>query len=52
MREGRDPTGKMPYRLWYEESEIDSIMEDELRKAGRRHSDELCGNLVSGVLNS
>jgi hypothetical protein len=24
----------MPYRLWYEEAEIDSIMEDELRRAG------------------
>lgn len=39
MREGRDPTGKMPYRVWYDEAEIDSIMEDELRKAGRRHRD-------------
>ncbi len=24
----------MPYRLWYDETEIDSIMEDELRRAG------------------
>lgn len=39
MREGKDPTGKMPYRVWYEEDEIDSIMEDELLKSGRRHHD-------------
>jgi uncharacterized protein DUF955 len=34
MREFRDPTGRMPYRVYYEESEIDAIAEDELRKAG------------------
>lgn len=34
MREQRDPTGRLPYRLWYEESEIDAIMEDEFQKAG------------------
>lgn len=34
MREQRDPHGRMPYRLWYEEAEIDTIMEDELRRSG------------------
>ena len=34
MQETRDPSGRMPYRLWYDAAEIDSIMEDELRKAG------------------
>jgi len=34
VREQRDPTGRLPYRLWYEESEIDAIMEDEFQKAG------------------
>jgi hypothetical protein len=34
MRERRDPSGRMPYRLWYEEAEIDSIMEDELHRGG------------------
>lgn len=37
MREARDRSGRMPYRLWYEEAEIDSIMEDELRRAGSPH---------------
>lgn len=34
MRELRDPHGRMPYRLWYGEREIDTIMEDELRRSG------------------
>ena len=34
MRELRDPAGRMPYRLWYDEREIDTIMEDELRRSG------------------
>jgi len=34
VREQRDPTGRLPYRLWYEETEIDAIMEDEFQKAG------------------
>jgi hypothetical protein len=34
VRETRDLSGRMPYRLWYEETEIDTIMEDELRRAG------------------
>ncbi len=29
-----DRRGRMPYRLWYEEGEIEAIMEDELRAAG------------------
>jgi hypothetical protein len=33
VRELRDPDGRMPYRLWYEASEIDAIMEDELRRS-------------------
>lgn len=33
MREARDRSGRMPYRLWYDEAEIDTIMEDELRRA-------------------
>lgn len=37
MRERRDPTGRMPYRLYYEEAEIESIMSDELRKFGYTH---------------
>lgn len=35
MRESRDPSGRMPCRLYYEESEIDAIMEDEFRRAGK-----------------
>ena len=34
MRERRDPTGRMPYRLYYEEAEIEGIMADELRGSG------------------
>ena len=34
MREQRDPHLRMPYRLWYDEAEIDAIMEVELRKSG------------------
>jgi IrrE N-terminal-like domain len=34
VHEARDRSGRMAYRLWYEEAEIDSIMEDELRRAG------------------
>ena len=34
MRERRDPGGRMPCRLWYDEREIDTIMEDELRRSG------------------
>jgi hypothetical protein len=34
VRERRDPDGRMPYRLWYDEREIDTIMEDELRRSG------------------
>jgi hypothetical protein len=34
VRERRDPTGRMPYRLYYEESEIEGIMADELRRFG------------------
>lgn len=34
MRELRDPHGRMPYRLWYDDREIDTIMEDELRRSG------------------
>jgi hypothetical protein len=34
VREQRDPHGRMPYRLWYDEAEIDAIMEAELRKSG------------------
>lgn len=34
MRELRDRTGRMPYRLWYEADEIDSIMQDEFEGAG------------------
>jgi hypothetical protein len=33
VRELRDPNGRMPYRLWYDEAEIDTIMEDELRRS-------------------
>jgi hypothetical protein len=39
MRETRDSSGRMPYRLLYEETEIDSIMEDELRRAGNPRLD-------------
>ena len=35
MRETVDSRGRMPYRLWYEEDEIEAIMDDELRAAGR-----------------
>jgi hypothetical protein len=34
MRESRDPSGRMPSRLWYEESEIDLIMDDAFKAAG------------------
>ena len=34
MRELRDIGGRMPYRLWYGEVEIDMIMEDELHRCG------------------
>lgn len=34
MREIRDKSGRMPYRLWYDESEIDVLMEAELNKTG------------------
>jgi hypothetical protein len=34
VRELRDPAGRMPYRLWYDEREIDTIMEAELRRSG------------------
>lgn len=34
MRERRDPGGRLPYRLWYDESEIETIMADEFQKAG------------------
>jgi hypothetical protein len=33
VREQRDLDGRMPYRLWYDASEIDDIMEDELRRS-------------------
>ena len=33
MREARDPSGRMPYRLWYDEAEVDAVMEDELHRA-------------------
>jgi len=33
VKETRDYSGRMPYRLWYEENEIDSLMEAELRRA-------------------
>ena len=39
MRERRDPTGRMPHQIYFEDGEIDSIMEDELLKSGRRHRD-------------
>jgi hypothetical protein len=29
----------MPHRVYYEEADIDSMMEDELLRAGRRHKD-------------
>lgn len=35
MREARDRGGRLPYRLWYEESEIESIVARELALAGR-----------------
>ena len=35
MRELRDRGGRLPYRLWYEESEIEAITARELRRAGR-----------------
>ncbi len=34
MREARDPSGRMPSRLWFEESEIDQIMDDAFKAAG------------------
>ena len=34
MQERRDPEGRMPYRLYYKEAEIDAIMEGELRRSG------------------
>ncbi len=34
MKEVIDRRGRMPYRLWYEEAEIEAIMESELRRAG------------------
>ena len=34
MRELRDHNGRMPCRLWYDEAEIDAIMEGELRRSG------------------
>ncbi len=34
MRELIDRCGRMPYRLWYEEAEIEAIMDAELRQAG------------------
>jgi len=34
VQERRDPEGRMPYRLYYKEAEIDAIMEDELRRSG------------------
>ena len=33
MRERRDPGGRMPYRIYFEDGEIDQIMEAELRRA-------------------
>jgi hypothetical protein len=35
VRELRDRGGRLPYRLWYEESEIEAIAARELRRAGR-----------------
>jgi hypothetical protein len=34
VRELRDLGGRMPYRLWYGEVEIDMIMENDLRRSG------------------
>jgi hypothetical protein len=34
VKEVIDRRGRMPYRLWYEEAEIEAIMESELRRAG------------------
>jgi len=33
VRERRDPGGRMPYRIYFEDGEIDQIMEAELRRA-------------------
>ncbi|HEX4216044.1 MAG TPA: hypothetical protein VIA06_22210 [Candidatus Dormibacteraeota bacterium] len=33
MRESRDPGGRLPYRLWYEETEIERICEREVAAA-------------------
>ena len=34
MKRLRDKTGKFPVRLWFDEGEIDQLLEDELAKAG------------------
>jgi hypothetical protein len=34
VREHRDPGARLPYRLWYEEAEIESICSAELAQAG------------------
>src|SRR5262245_60847442 len=46
MREIRDKSGRMPYRLWYGESEIDGLIEAELNKAG---SPRLPGSLAVDI---
>jgi hypothetical protein len=35
VKELRDRGGRLPYRLWYEEAEIESIAARELRRGGR-----------------